>query len=52
MECGYRFRTVAAAQKAAFGNDGCPKCGGADIDLAEAAKGPCVSCLATNARPS
>jgi DNA-directed RNA polymerase subunit RPC12/RpoP len=33
MECGHKFRTIAAAQKAAFGDNGCPKCGGADIDL-------------------
>lgn len=33
MECGHKFKTVAAAKKAAFGDRGCPKCGGADIDL-------------------
>ncbi len=33
MECGHKFRTVAAAQKAAFGAAGCPRCGGADIDM-------------------
>ncbi len=34
MECGHKFKTIAAAQKASFGDKGCPKCGGADIDLA------------------
>jgi hypothetical protein len=34
MECGYRFKTVGAAEKASFGEKGCPKCGGSDIDLA------------------
>jgi len=33
QECGHKFRTVKAAEKAAFGDDGCPKCGGSDIDL-------------------
>lgn len=32
QECGHHFRTVKAAEKAAFGDDGCPKCGGSDID--------------------
>lgn len=35
MECGHKFRTIAAAEKAAFGADGCPKCGGADIQEAD-----------------
>lgn len=30
QECGKKFKTVRAAEKAA--NDGCPKCGGVDID--------------------
>jgi hypothetical protein len=33
QECGYGFRTVKAAEKASFGDAGCPKCGGGDIDL-------------------
>ena len=33
-ECGHKFRTIKAAEKAAFGPDGCPKCGGADIERA------------------
>jgi DNA-directed RNA polymerase subunit RPC12/RpoP len=33
MECGHKFRTVKAAEKAAFGEHGCPKCGSSDIDL-------------------
>ncbi|HEY7428865.1 MAG TPA: hypothetical protein VH682_31835 [Gemmataceae bacterium] len=31
MECGRKFRTVNAAERAA--NNGCPGCGGVDIDL-------------------
>lgn len=31
LECGKRFKTVAAARRAA--NNGCPGCGGVDIDL-------------------
>lgn len=31
LECGRKFRTVKAAERAA--NDGCPKCGGVDVDL-------------------
>lgn len=34
VECGHKFRTVKAAERAAFGDEGCPKCGGSDIDLA------------------
>ena len=33
MECGYRFRTIAAAERAAFGDSGCPRCGSSDIDI-------------------
>jgi len=33
MECGHKFKTVKAAEKASFGPNGCPKCGGSDIDL-------------------
>lgn len=32
LECGRGFRTVAAARRAM--HDGCPGCGGSDIDLA------------------
>jgi len=41
MECGKKFYTVKAAERAAFGAKGCPKCGGADIDVcaASATKG-------------
>jgi len=55
QECGYAFRTVAAAERASFG-DGCPRCGGADIDLAAtavdakaaaAAKVGCPVCVET-----
>jgi predicted nucleic acid-binding Zn-ribbon protein len=34
LECGKKFKTAKAAEKAM--DDGCPKCGGSDIDLAEA----------------
>jgi hypothetical protein len=34
MECGHKFRTVKAAERASFGPNGCPGCGGSDIDLA------------------
>ncbi len=30
-ECGRKFATTASAERAA--NDGCPRCGGVDIDL-------------------
>ena len=32
QECGYKFRNASAAEKAAFGDDGCPKCGSSDVD--------------------
>jgi hypothetical protein len=32
LECGKRFRSVRAAEKAAFGENGCPRCGSSDID--------------------
>jgi len=31
MECGRKFKTARAAEKAAW--DGCPGCGGADINM-------------------
>ena len=31
LECGKKFKSVRAAEKASY--DGCPKCGGVDIDL-------------------
>jgi hypothetical protein len=31
LECGRKFRTALAAERAA--SDGCQKCGGVDIDL-------------------
>jgi predicted nucleic acid-binding Zn-ribbon protein len=33
QECGHKFKTIKAAEKASFGDSGCPKCGGSDIDL-------------------
>lgn len=32
LECGKIFKSVKAAEKAMFGDHGCPKCGGSDID--------------------
>lgn len=32
QECGRGFRTVTAAERAT--NEGCPGCGGSDIDMA------------------
>lgn len=32
QECGKKFYTAAAAERASFGDHGCPKCGGSDID--------------------
>ncbi len=37
LECGRKFKTVKAAEKAAFGDSGCPQCGSSDIDLSGAA---------------
>lgn len=34
QECGKKFYTTAAAERASFGDHGCPKCGGSDIDIA------------------
>ena len=31
LECGKKFATARSAERAA--NNGCPKCGGVDIDL-------------------
>lgn len=33
QECGRKFRTAKAAERAAMGDDGCPGCGGSDIDF-------------------
>ena len=33
MECGKKFYTTRAAERASFGDDGCPGCGGSDIDV-------------------
>ncbi len=33
QECGHKFKSVAAAERATFGDEGCPGCGGTDIDL-------------------
>ena len=36
LECEHIFHSVKAAERAAFGNEGCPKCGSADIDMCAA----------------
>jgi hypothetical protein len=33
QECGKLFYSAAAAERAAFGDEGCPQCGSSDIDL-------------------
>jgi hypothetical protein len=47
QECGKKFRTVAAAERAA--NNGCPGCGGVDVDVDTESKparksAKCVGC--------
>lgn len=32
LECGKKFYSAKAAEKASFGDEGCPGCGGSDID--------------------
>ena len=32
LECGYKFRSAVTAENAAL-REGCPSCGGIDIDL-------------------
>lgn len=49
QECGYRFRTVRAAERAAFGDAGCPGCGGSDVDLDP---GPWMAGVATVPNPA
>jgi DNA-directed RNA polymerase subunit RPC12/RpoP len=36
QECGRKFKTAKSAEKAS--NDGCPGCGGVDIDIDESPK--------------
>jgi len=50
MECGKKFYSVAAARRAAFGDRGCPKCGGVDIDVYVLARGPEGELVATGQR--
>ena len=33
QECGHQFYSVAAARRASFDIQGCPGCGGSDIDV-------------------
>lgn len=33
LECGWTFASTKAAERAAFGDDGCPGCGGSDVDF-------------------
>lgn len=32
QDCGHGFRSLQTAERASFGPEGCPECGGADID--------------------
>lgn len=34
QECSHKFYTLKTAEKAIYGTEGCPKCGGTDIDAA------------------
>lgn len=43
QECGKRFRTVKAAEKAF--SVGCPKCGGCDIDQGKRQEGASIWAL-------
>lgn len=36
LECGKTFRSAAAAEKAAFGDEGCPRCGSSDVTTVSA----------------
>lgn len=33
QECGKKFYNAESANRAVFGDNGCPKCGGSDIDV-------------------
>ena len=33
LECGKKFYSAKSAERASMGNDGCPGCGGSDIDI-------------------
>lgn len=33
QECGRKFYSTTAAERASFGDNGCPGCGGSDIDI-------------------
>jgi hypothetical protein len=39
QECGKKFYTVKAAERASFSERGCPGCGGSDIDIYVGKKG-------------
>lgn len=52
MECGHKFKTIAGARKAAFGPHGCPKCGGADIDIASGPLAGAVAKRKMNTNPN
>jgi hypothetical protein len=39
QECGKKYYTEKAAERAMFGNSGCPGCGGSDIDTYVGKKG-------------
>jgi hypothetical protein len=40
QECGKKFKTVKAAERASY--HGCPKCGGCDIDVDTDEARPCA----------
>jgi hypothetical protein len=42
QECGKKFYTEKAAERASFGDRGCPGCGGSDIDIYVGRKGKSV----------
>lgn len=42
QECGHKFYTEKAAERAAFGDRGCPGCGGSDIDIYVGRKGKSI----------
>jgi Zn finger protein HypA/HybF involved in hydrogenase expression len=49
QECGRKFRTVKAAEKAA--DQGCPGCGGSDIDVDTGARSPRKAAVKATSKP-
>jgi len=48
VECGKKFYSAKAAEKAAYGDSGCPGCGGSDIDLNTSASEVAHCCTCGN----